>query len=76
LQAMLYNVRMARVRPLEACLSVRCLRGLHTLFPDSLKERHAELDHSLWDARAFGRSRFSQLEHETTGFMNELGLAY
>jgi hypothetical protein len=82
LQAMLYNMHIAHVRPLEACLSVRSLRGLHILFPEILKERlaffdkHTQLDHSLWDARAFGRSHFSQLEHETTRFMNELGLAY
>jgi hypothetical protein len=82
LPAMLYNMHISHARPLEACLSVRSFRRLHTLAPGILKERlevfadHAQLDHFLTDARSFGRQHYLQLELETMQFMNQLGLAF
>ncbi|KAG7366550.1 hypothetical protein IV203_029220 [Nitzschia inconspicua] len=80
LQAMLYDMHYSHVRPLEACLSVRSLRRLHSLTRHALNERltmfadSVQLDHFLSDARSFGQMHHSQLEHETVQFMNQLGL--
>jgi hypothetical protein len=81
LEAMVYNVDVYYVRPLESCLSVHCLRRLHKLFPQRLINHpvianESNFGHCLVDARLFGKKHYSALERESNEFLRQLGLAY
>lgn len=82
LQAMMYDTHVSHLRPMEAALSIRCLRLLHTIVPKAWSE-NAIFDASakrpftdmLLDARSHGRRYHSELEQETQALLTQLGLA-
>mmetsp|Transcript_9629 Transcript_9629/g.17550 ORF Transcript_9629/g.17550 Transcript_9629/m.17550 type:complete len:509 (+) Transcript_9629:187-1713(+) len=82
LNATVYNMHIAHLRPLEACLSIHCLRLLESLLPEKLNKNpvisreYEHLNHLLLDARSFGQKHYLKLERETQQLMNQLGLAY
>mmetsp|Transcript_19449 Transcript_19449/g.46976 ORF Transcript_19449/g.46976 Transcript_19449/m.46976 type:complete len:551 (-) Transcript_19449:24-1676(-) len=78
----LYDIEAACHRPLEASLSVHCLRLLTRLVPESrtvefLKQggpENIEIGHILHAARCYGRQHHRSLERETEVFMSQLGI--
>mmetsp|Transcript_19450 Transcript_19450/g.46978 ORF Transcript_19450/g.46978 Transcript_19450/m.46978 type:complete len:554 (-) Transcript_19450:24-1685(-) len=78
----LYDIEAACHRPLEASLSVHCLRLLTSLVPESrtvefLKQggpENLDIGHILLAARCYGRQHHRSLERETEVFMSQLGI--
>jgi hypothetical protein len=76
LQALYCNLKVASRRPLEASLSIRCLRLLQTLEPTTIlnmatsRRRLREL---LLSAHQYGRQHGRSLEQETGQLMQQIG---
>lgn len=82
LQAMIYNTHFSHLRPLEAALSIRCLRLLNALVPEAWNRHgsinpigHRPFDDMLLDARSYGRRYHLGLEQETQALLTQLGVA-
>ena len=81
LQALYYNLKVASNRPLEASISIRCLRLLQTVEP-TMGLESAELANQrglyecLLSARQYGRKHSRSLEQETEALMGRLGFAH
>jgi len=67
LQALYYNMQVASRRPLEASLSIRCLRLLQTLEPATLNLAPSQdsLQYFLSRAHQYGKDHNRSLEQET-----------
>lgn len=74
LDALIYNIEVANVRPLEAVLSSKCLRLVMTLSPELQHCRCVEerLIPGLANAHTFGRAHHLKLETESENLMNTL----
>jgi hypothetical protein len=74
LQALYSNLQEASRRPLEASVSIRCLRLLQTLEPSTLKlvPSQSRLHEFLSSARQYGRDHSCSLEQETGQLMGRL----
>jgi hypothetical protein len=77
----LYDVEFSSHRPLEAALSVRSLRLLTRLAPESRMKsllyqggRSPAMERILNDARCYGNQHHRALERETEIFLSQLGL--
>jgi hypothetical protein len=84
LQAMMYNIRISQFRPLEAVLSIRCLRLLNTLVPEAWN-KHGSIhffisqrpfEDMLLDARSYGRRYYLDLEQETQTLLKQPRVTY
>jgi hypothetical protein len=81
LQALYYNLKVASRRPLEASLSIRCLRLLQTMEPSTILESVAPVNQRrlyecLLSARQYGRRHSRSLEQETEELMGRLGFVH
>jgi hypothetical protein len=83
LQALYYNLRVASRRPLEASLSIRCLRLLQTVEPSTTftlesvaPVNQRRLYECLLSARQYGRRHSRSLEQETEELMGRLGFVH
>jgi hypothetical protein len=81
LQALYYNLKVASRRPLEASLSIRCLRLLQTVEPSTTLESVAPVNQRrlyecLLRARQYGRGHSRSLEQETEELMGRLGFVH
>ena len=80
LQALYCNLRVASQRPLEASLSIRCLRFLQILEPTLLimasDQSRLYLRDLLVSAHHYGRQRSLSLEQETLRLMEQLGFVH
>jgi hypothetical protein len=78
LQSLYYNLEKAPRRPLEACLSTRCLRLLQTLEPSTLNMAPSQrrLQKYLLNAYQYGREHSRSLEQETEQLMGRLGFVH
>lgn len=74
LQALYYNTQVASCRPLEASVSIRCLRLLQTLEPSTLNSAPSQngLQQFLNSAHQYGRDHNRSLEQETDQLMGRL----
>ena len=70
LQALVYNLSVASHRPLEASLSIKCLRLLQTVEPSCISGY--ELEEFLSTAHQYGRDHSVSLEQETEQLMGRL----
>jgi hypothetical protein len=78
LQSLYYNLQKAPRRPLEACLSTRCLRLLQTSEPSTLNMAPSQhrLHKYLMNAHQYGREHSRSLEQETEQLMGRLGFVH
>jgi hypothetical protein len=64
------NIHRFQERPIEACLSVRCLRLLQPLSTTMVFQQQPQLGESLRQAHEFGRQHNHLLQTETEMLMN------